>query len=90
LTRVLFTAEIVAWSILILGFSVAGWRSGTLPRWLTAIGLLQVVAGMLTGVFVVSVMSDGPATVIVEAASIAGLVWFLSAGVYLLIRGDSV
>jgi hypothetical protein len=90
LTRVLFTAEIVTWSILILGFSVAGWRSGTLPRWLAAIGLLQVVAGMLTGVFVVSILSDGLATVIVEVASIAGLVWFLCAGVYLLIQGDSV
>jgi len=90
LTRVLFTAEIVTWSILILGFSVAGWRSGTLPRWLAAIGLLQVVAGILTGVFIVSILSDGPATVIVEVASVAGLVWFLSAGVYLLIQGDSV
>jgi hypothetical protein len=90
LTRVLFTAEIVTWSILILGFSVAGWRSGTIPRWLAAIGLLQVVAGMLTGVFVVSILSDGPATIIVEVASIAGLLWFLCAGVYLLIQGDSV
>jgi hypothetical protein len=45
---------------------------------------------MLTGVFVVSILSDGPATVIVEVASIVGLVWFLCAGVYLLIQGDSV
>jgi hypothetical protein len=39
LTRVLFTAEVVTWSILILGFSIAGWRSATLPKWLAVLGL---------------------------------------------------
>jgi hypothetical protein len=89
LTRVLFTAEIVTWSILILGFSVAGWRSGTIPRWIAALGLLQVTAGMLSGVFIVSVISEGWATIPVEVATITGLLWFSCVGIYMLIRGDS-
>ena len=90
LTRVLFTAEVVTWSILILGFSVAGWRSATLPRWLSALGVLQVVAGMTAGVFIASALSGDEVAIPLEVASISGLLWFLSAGVYLLARGDAV
>lgn len=90
LTRVLFTAEVVTWSILILGFSVAGWLSATLPRWISALGFLQVVAGLSGGIMVVRALSADGVVIPLEVASIAGLLWFLSMGVYLLIRGDAV
>lgn len=89
LTRVLFTAEIVTWSILIFGFSIAGWLSNTIPRWLTALGLLNTAVGMLTGVFIVSVVSDGRAGILAEVAELTGLAWFTCVGVYMLMRGES-
>jgi hypothetical protein len=90
LTRVLFTAEVVTWSMLILGFSVAGWRSATLPRWMSALGFVQVVAGMIAGVTISSALSESGVVIPLEVASAAGLVWFLCVGVYLLARGDAV
>lgn len=33
-TRTLFTAEFVAWAVVIFGFSMAGWRSSTMPKWM--------------------------------------------------------
>ena len=89
LTRVLFTAEIVTWSIVILGFSIAGWRSTTLPKWLAALGLLNVAAGMLSGGFIVSVLTDGWATILMDVAALTGLAWFACVGVYMLMRGES-
>lgn len=86
-TRVLFTAEIVTWGILILGFSMAGWTSATLPKWLAGFGLLSALACVLTGVFIVSILNDGWAVILIEVASLSGLAWFLCAGVYLLVRG---
>lgn len=87
-TRVLFTAEVVAWSVLIGGFSAAGWRSAGLARWLGALGLAQAAFGVLSGVFVVSILTNGRATLLIDIASLSGLAWFLSAGVFLLVRGD--
>lgn len=89
LTRVLFTAEVVTWSILILGFSIAGWLSATIPKWLGVLGLLNVVAGMLTGVFIVSIVTAGWATIFADVAALTGLAWFACSGVYMLIRGAS-
>ena len=88
-TRVLFTAEIVAWGVLIGGFSVAGWLSDTLPKWLCAFGLVPATFGILSGVFVVSILTDGWATWLIIVASLCGLAWFVCAGFYLLLRGDS-
>jgi hypothetical protein len=89
LTRMLFTGEVVAWSFVILGFSIAGWRSTTIPKWLAILGFLQVTAGMLSGVFIVSVISEGWATPLVEVAAITGMAWFTCTGVYMLLRGES-
>lgn len=89
LTRVLFTAELVTWSFLILGFSIAGWRSATIPKWLVVLGLLNVAAGMLTGVFIASVVTDGWAIILANVASLTGLAWFACVGVYMLMRGES-
>jgi hypothetical protein len=87
LTRVLFTAEIVTWSIMIFGFSIAGLLSRTLPKWLAAMGLVNTVAGLLTGCFIVSVMKGGRALVIADIAAFTGLFWFLATDIYMLVRG---
>jgi hypothetical protein len=89
LTRVLFTAEVVTWTFAILGFSLAGWLSRRLPRWIAGLGLLQAALGMVSGVSIVSVLSDGWALNLIDAASLAGLLWFVCAGVFLTVRGDS-
>jgi len=89
LTRVLFTAEIVAWAIFIGAFSVCGWLSRTLPRWLCAFGYASAAAGVLCGVFIVSVMTDGPGAILIEIAAIGSLLWYLCTGVYLLAKGAS-
>jgi hypothetical protein len=88
-TRVLFTAEIVAWAVLIGGFCAAGWLSATLPKWLSAFGVVPAVLGVLSGVFVVSILEDGWATWLIDVGSLCGLAWFFCAGVYLLLRGES-
>ena len=53
LTRVLFTTEIVAWALLIFGFSMAGWYSVTIPKWLVMLGVLSAFACLLSSVFVI-------------------------------------
>lgn len=90
LTRVLFTAEVVTWSFLILGFSIAGWRSSTLPGWIVGLGLLNVVAGALTGVFIVPIINNGWPSIFIEVASLSGLIWFMCVGVYMMMRGSRI
>lgn len=90
ITRVLFTAEVVASALFIGGFSVAGRLSSTLPVWLSAIGLVSATFGLLSGVFIVSIVTGGRAAFIIEIASLSGLLWFVCAGFYLLIRGAVV
>jgi len=51
--------------------------------------LLQVIAGMLSGVFIVSILNEGQAVFLIDIASLAGLVWFASTGVHMLIRGEN-
>lgn len=89
-TRFLFTAEIATWAVFILGFSLAGWISRTLPRWISALGGLSATAGLLTGVFVVSVFTDGRAVLLIDVAALSGLAWFASTAIYLLARGSSI
>lgn len=89
LTRILFTAEVVIWSIPILGFCAASWHSATLPKWIAVLGFVNVAAGLLTGCFIVSVMADGWQSIFAEIAGITGLLWFASTAVYMIMRGDS-
>jgi hypothetical protein len=89
-TRVLFTAEVVTWAAFIGGFSAAGWLSATMPRWLCALGIVPTTCGILSGVLIVPILNDGGAIPLIDTASISGLIWFLCAGVYLLIRGGTV
>lgn len=83
LTRVLFTAEVVSWGMIIGGFSAAGWSSATLPRWLAAFGFVSAILCVSTGVFIVSIMTDGPAVLLADIAALSGLAWFLVTGILL-------
>lgn len=89
-TRVLFTAEIVAWSILIFGFSIAGWRSGKVPKAVATLGYVASALGLVSGVFIGTVMTTGgwPAMTL-EIAALSSLLWFLCIGVQMSIRGAS-
>ena len=89
LTRVLFTAEIVTWGVLILGFSMAGLQSATLPKWIVGLGFLSAATGLLTGVFIVSIMEEGWPSVFAEVASLTGMIWFASVSIHMLRRGSS-
>ena len=87
LTRVLFTAEVVLWSILILGFSMAGYYSGSVPKWLSILGFINVTAGILMAGFIVVVINGGWALLFADIAALSGLAWFTWSGIYILIRG---
>jgi hypothetical protein len=89
MVRVLFTAEIVAWGVFILGFSMAGFQSARLPRWITLLGIACSAACMLSGVFVVSILKDGWAVTLMDVAALSGLAWFASTGVFMMLRGDA-
>ena len=86
LTRILFTSEIIAWSLLILGFTMAGKISAALPKWLVLMGLLSALLCFLSAVFVVSVLANGWASILIEFASLTGLLWFICVGLYMLFR----
>ena len=89
-TRVLFTAEITTWAILIFGFSMAGWLSETIPRLIGALGFAAAGLGLLSGVFVGTVMTTGgwPEAVF-GIAALCSLLWFVCMGTWMLWRGDT-
>ncbi len=89
LARVLFTAEIVAWGLVIFGFSMAGSKSATLPKWITGLGLLSAAACLVSVVFIVSVLTNGWATILMDIAALTGLAWFASVGIYMMMRGST-
>ncbi len=89
LTRTLFTAEIVAWAVLYLGFGVAGLLSATLPKWIVWLGFFATVNGILTGVFIVPIMNEEWPGIFAALAALPGLIWFVSVSVYMVWRGSS-
>jgi hypothetical protein len=89
LTRTLFTAEIVAWAILYLGFGMAGLQSHTLPKWIIWLGFFAAANGLLTGLFIVPVLNDNWQGIFVTLAALPGIIWFISVSVYMVLRGDS-
>jgi hypothetical protein len=89
LTRTLFTAEIVAWAVIYLGFGVAGLLSATLPKWIAWLGFFSAVNGILTGVFIVPIMNDDWPGIFVALAALPGTLWFVFVSIYMLRRGDS-
>jgi hypothetical protein len=89
LTRTLFTAEIVAWAVIYLGFGVAGLLSATLPKWIAWLGFFSAANGILTGVFIVPIMNEEWPGIFVALAALPGTLWFIIVSIYMLRRGDS-
>ncbi len=85
LTRVLFSTEIIAWAILILGFSMAGWLSATIPKWLVVLGLFSALLCLLSAIFIVNILNGGWATIL-GVGSLTGLLWFVCVGFYMIRR----
>lgn len=73
LTRILFTAEVVAWSILILGFSMAGWFSTSIPKWIFILGLISALLCFLSSIFIINILNNSWALLLIEIGSLAGL-----------------
>jgi hypothetical protein len=55
----IFITVQAAWGTLVLAFSVAGRLSGTMPAWLTGLGVVTFVACMVGAVGVISVLNGG-------------------------------
>jgi hypothetical protein len=90
LTRFLFTAEVlVAWALVVGGFSMAGLLTSTLPKWLAILGLLSAAASLVSGAFIVSVLTSGWAAALAETAPLGSLAWFLITGVLLAFQGGA-
>ncbi|MEQ8767839.1 MAG: hypothetical protein RL885_28305 [Planctomycetota bacterium] len=89
MTRILFTAEIATWSLVLAGFSAAGLVSATLPKWMAFLGFVGAAGCLLSGVLVISVFTDGFAGMIAELATMASLLWMLVVALYLVKRGAS-
>ncbi|MEM7282041.1 MAG: hypothetical protein AAF438_10485 [Pseudomonadota bacterium] len=89
IVRTLFTAEIVAWGLVIFGFSMAGRSSARIPTWISVLGFLAALGCLLCGAFVVSILNEGRAVWLINIASMLGLLWFASLGVYILLKGDA-
>lgn len=89
LVRTLFAAEIVAWGMTIFGFSMAGWRARRLPRWLSGLGFAAAPICLVAAVLAPPILAGSDAGIVLDLGSLAGLLWFASAGVVLIFRGDS-
>ena len=83
------TAEVVAWGLVIFGFSMAGFQSRRLPRWISVLGFISAAACVFSGVLIVSILTEGWAVLVIDAATLTGLAWFASVGVFMVLRGDS-
>ena len=89
LTRILFTAEIVAWGLLIGGFSAAGWQSSTLPRWLSTLGFASAIGSLASGAFIVSILRDGRAAPLIDFTTLGCLAWFVITAALMAFRGSA-
>ncbi len=88
-TGVLYVVPQVGTAAMAAGFSLAGWRSGALPRWLVAVGLLVTAASLLTCVGIVSVMTGGWAGMAQSVGVLLTLVWMLSISVLMVRRASA-
>lgn len=88
MTRVLFGAEIIAWTLVAFGFSMAGKRSRKFPAWLSYVGILMAVGGFIASITIVNVLKDGWTSYILLVAAFGIIFWFASASVN-MIRKDN-
>ncbi|MCI0330224.1 MAG: hypothetical protein L0196_04635 [candidate division Zixibacteria bacterium] len=90
LSGVLFRVAQLFSGMMIAGFSIAGWQSATIPKWLTAAGLLFAASGLLTAVCIAWTMTDSRAWyLLMWTRDILGLVWFLGASIQMLRRASA-
>ena len=88
ITRTLFAGEFVASALVLLGFSVAGWYSRRIPRWIVYLGYVSAASALLSVIFIVSVLTDGWAAPLANIiAPLTAIVWFVSVGVIMLRHG---
>jgi hypothetical protein len=59
LSGVVFTAVRLVWAAINTGFSIGGWLSGALPRWLCIVGLLSAVSSLVSAVGIASLLAGG-------------------------------
>jgi hypothetical protein len=86
-TRTLFTTELTSWVLVFVGFSVAGWLSRSMPRWLVLLGCASAVGAMVSVVFIVDTLGSGWTAAVAPVTGFAGMIWFGSLGVLMLIQG---
>jgi hypothetical protein len=86
LTGVLYVVPQVGTAAMSAGFSLAGWWSGALPRWLVALGLIVAAACLLTCVGIVSTMTGGWADKVQIVAVVLTLLWLLCTSVLMVRR----
>jgi len=89
ITRFLFTAVVLFWGMVLVGFSVGGLRSGALPRWLAGAGVAVGALDVVHSVFLVSVMTGGWATALTPVVGLSSVAWFGTSGVFLMLRGST-
>jgi hypothetical protein len=59
LSAVVFAAVRLVWAAINTGFSVGGWLSGALPRWLCIVGLLSAVSSLVSAVGIAPLLAGG-------------------------------
>jgi hypothetical protein len=85
LSRILFMVGQLFWGLMLAGFSIAGWQSAAVPRWLVIPGLLFAASGLFSVVFIAWTMTGGRAPELLYWPQIfLGLFWLLSASVLMV------
>jgi hypothetical protein len=82
----LFIAASLAWGTLVLGFSVAAYLTGVVPRWLTVLGAATVATCYTGGIGVVSVLNGGWAQGPWLASILLFSLWVVSTSVVMIRR----
>jgi hypothetical protein len=86
LSRVLFRAGQLHWGLMFAGFTIAGWQSATLPRWLAIPGLLFAALGLFDVVFIAWIMSGSAPELLLWTPDLLGVFWLLCASLVMLRR----
>ncbi len=76
----------LVWTGITTGFSIAGWQSGALPRWLCIVGLIAGFTALVTAVAIVQRIEGGWPGVFSTANMPAQLVFYIGVCVQMLRR----
>lgn len=86
-SRMLFDAELITWAIAMIGFGLAGWRTGALPKWVCGVGFVSAAGSAVASAFIYSMLEGGWAGYAIEIGAFSGLAWFIAVGVVMVWRG---